>query len=391
LDLKSNSDREKILSYWVSKDKGKGPILFPPDASDGSLPSELFKSYRRLWLSYEGATEVYSELLKKGWGKTPRLWRMVLSLAYSELLWAVDRKDDHGIVHSWVELVKEKSAEGAVSVVNGCLRSLCRMLESGVLKRADLLPKAFRSLFAEAQLTEVMTELDGPRRQFWFSEHVVGDGGVGAECLDLGISPSEVISERGGFVQNISAAEACREIWLDFSKRKDGGLFLDYCAAPGGKSRQLMRLGLPPEDLKFYDGNPKRRKKLLKSFGELGEELMANEDDLEACDFSAVLIDVPCSNSGVLAKCPEAIKHYWEAGDGFASIQEELLLKGLSMLREGGRLYYSTCSIDPIENEKRVQAFCRDFEWRVVKERCWLPNSGGRHGAYLAMLEGCEV
>lgn len=111
----------------------------------------------------------------------------------------------------------------------------------------------------------------------------------------------------------------------------------------------------------------------------------ANAQILEE-GFEAVLLDVPCSNSGVLSKCPEAMRHYWKAGDNFLEVQEQALLKGLSLLKENGRLYYSTCSIDPVENSLRVREFSRKYHLKIASEKQWLPDHEGRHGAYLAML-----
>lgn len=387
--------REALLCLWLKEDRGRGPILFPPDLSKRSIDTSLFPLYRRLWLSYESGIEVLGSLLKSGWSKTPRPWRMILSLAYAELMWAEEAAHDHGIVHSWVELAKKHSTKGAVGVINGSLRNLCRKIESGELSRRSesLLPDALLSVLSHRDLSFglFLSHLDGPRRTMWFadSREVDSEGAVldhGGVWLDLGVDPQLQMKDRGGFVQNDSAAQACLEAYRSITSSASGPV-LDYCAAPGGKTRQLKRLGL--ERLKFFDGNPKRLKKMVRDFGEWGESHLASVEDLDLGEFAAVLLDVPCSNSGVLSKAPEAIRHYWKPGDEFLEIQEELLLKGLSLLREDGLLLYSTCSMDPVENEERVKSFVRKFELSLRWERHWLPDGEGRHGAYMACL--CQL
>ena len=381
-------EREVLLKLWVQEDKGRGPILFPPDMTQKGVPKECFKLYRRLWLSYESGAECFSELLSKGWGKTPRLWRMILSLAHAELMWVEDRSNDHGIVHSWVELAKKMSTKGSVPVINGCLRALCRKLESGEWKRDGVLPKAWLDLAkGPRSVTEVMSDLDAPRRQFWFStESGENDShALDATPLPMGTVPAEYIKEHGGFLQNLSAAEAALKVAEHFLAKHPQGKLLDYCAAPGGKTRQLQRLGI--KNLSFSDGNSKRLARMISDLGSWGEKHKMGKNDEE---FDGVLLDVPCSNSGVLSKCPEAIRHYWKPGDEFLDIQEEMLLKGLSLLAQNGTIYYSTCSLDPVENRRRVDAFCVKFECHCVEDHTWYPDNKGRHGAYLAVIHSCE-
>jgi 16S rRNA (cytosine967-C5)-methyltransferase len=234
--------------------------------------------------------------------------------------------------------------------------------------------------------------LDGPRRQFWFSTEVdlsqLKEGSpksLDAKALPLGTVPSQYIRENGGFLQNLSAAEAVFKVSEHFRVQYPEGKILDYCAAPGGKTKQLKRLGI--ENMSFWDGNSERLARMTKDLGSwgAGHVLKKNEEE-----FDGILLDVPCSNSGVLSKCPEAVRHYWKPGDEFLSIQEEMLLTGLYMLSSRGTLYYSTCSVDPIENRNRVDDFCQKFECKCIGDHLWYPDAEGRHGAYLALIQPCE-
>jgi 16S rRNA (cytosine967-C5)-methyltransferase len=394
--------REALLSFWLECDKGEGPILFPPDATQRSLPPHLFRAYRRLWLSYEGGTVLLGQLLKKGWRKTPRLWRMILSAAYAELIWS-EPTQYFAIVHSWVEIAKKKSNKVAVAVVNGSLRNVCRQLESGTWTFEKTLPQGLLEAWSKSggDSKYLKTILDEQRRQFWFPQQIaleqspadgaekVSFGNLWGWKLPLGIFPDRFLLEQGGFMQNLSAAELCHTVFEDFQQR-GGRRFLDLCAAPGGKTWQLARLGV--KELEYHDENPKRLQEMEQSKGAnfFPQAKKAREQSFESANYDGVLLDVPCSNSGVLSKCPEAIRHYWKSGDDFLAVQEEALLKGISLLKPDGALYYSTCSIDPVENQLRIRKFGEKYDLKLVSEKIWLPDLVGRHGAYLAILVQCE-
>jgi 16S rRNA (cytosine967-C5)-methyltransferase len=105
--------------------------------------------------------------------------------------------------------------------------------------------------------------------------------------------------------------------------------------------------------------------------------------------FDRILVDVPCSNSGVLARRPEA--RYAGGLDCLVKLQREILEDTLPWLAPGGLLAYSTCSVWPEENERQIEQLLeRHAELGVVSERAVLPESGeplGYHdGGYLAVL-----
>jgi len=105
-----------------------------------------------------------------------------------------------------------------------------------------------------------------------------------------------------------------------------------------------------------------------------------------------VLVDAPCSNTGVLAQRPEARWRYGPAAvRSLAELQGRLLRAGAERLKRGGRLVYSTCSLEPEENGRCVEAFLRDrtdFEIEAAIED--LPDlenpAGPVDGGYAARL-----
>ncbi len=80
--------------------------------------------------------------------------------------------------------------------------------------------------------------------------------------------------------------------------------------------------------------------------------------------FDAVLVDVPCSNTGVLGRRPEARWRLWPNDfRHLVPLQTRLLLQGAERVRPGGKVVYSTCSIEPEENRQVVQNVLRALPW----------------------------
>src|SRR5687768_2641260 len=114
----------------------------------------------------------------------------------------------------------------------------------------------------------------------------------------------------------------------------------------------------------------------------------------ENVKFSKILIDAPCSNSGVLARRPEARYAQDEkALKSLARLQDTILDDTAAALLPGGRMAYSTCSIWPEENTVRVEAFLsRHRDYRMLREQLTLPSIDSdptryHDGGYFAVLQ----
>jgi 16S rRNA (cytosine967-C5)-methyltransferase len=136
---------------------------------------------------------------------------------------------------------------------------------------------------------------------------------------------------------------------------------LDCCAAPGNKTL-VLALRMPQAEIAAMDVSAERlnaMRRRLRSFDYAGRVECVEGDALRAGGgrYERILCDVPCSGTGTMGRNPE-IRHRLQAQEiGMqARRQREILRAGLEQLASGGRLVYSTCSVEPEENEQVVSA-----------------------------------
>jgi len=102
-----------------------------------------------------------------------------------------------------------------------------------------------------------------------------------------------------------------------------------------------------------------------------------------------LLLDVPCSGSGVLRRNPDT---KWKLNEKemerLHATQYEILSTYSSMTKKGGQMVYATCSVFPSENEQQVKRFLKEHgqEWRLVREIHLRPDKEGFDGFYGALL-----
>ena len=166
-----------------------------------------------------------------------------------------------------------------------------------------------------------------------------------------------------------------------------GWRVLDLCAAPGGKTTHLAELMDNRGSITACDIERRRLDTvttLCQRLGVKGVEtvLLGEHDDPPAGPFDAALVDVPCSNTGVLGRRPEVRwrlrPHEFEH---LIRLQTKLLIQAVERVKPGGAVVYSTCSIEPDENEGVVAAVRRAFPGLAVEAehhaRPGRPSDGG--------------
>ncbi len=282
---------------------------------------------------------------------------LALRMGAFQLLY-LERIPAHAALNESVELVRAAGHAHAAGMVNAVLRSLLRTpaprkpLVEPVATMAERLGhplwlvqrwvKAYGRTAAEGICAFDQQE---PRSGDPFGEADVSDS------MPMPL-PMPMMDAGSRLVAELAAASqpGAQHVW-------------DCCAAPGGKTVVLGRR-LPAAALLATDANPTRLRRLEQR---LGRDLPGGRYEVRLADatclpedagiFDLILCDVPCSGTGTLARNPE-IRHRLEAKDlpRQAERQEKILRGALQRLARGGRLVYSTCSLEPEENAAVVRA-----------------------------------
>lgn len=168
-----------------------------------------------------------------------------------------------------------------------------------------------------------------------------------------------------------------------------GEQVLDLCAAPGTKSTLLAEQVGPDGRVYAWDADHARLALVAENAERLRLPQLVLVDDPGALPpMDRVLVDAPCSNTGVLARRVE-VRHRIRASDiaSCARAQVEMLRRAVGAVREGGRIVYSTCSIEAEENEQVVSELVSEGTVRLVDQVTTLPDSPRHDGGYHAVLE----
>ena len=167
-----------------------------------------------------------------------------------------------------------------------------------------------------------------------------------------------------------------------------GERILDACAAPGGKTIQIAWRGA---NVTACEVNPKRRRRLEANLARTGVDAQV-APSLDFSDgtelFGKVLVDAPCSNTGVFRRKPDA-RWNWsvEKLAALVKLQADILDRCAGLVAPGGSVVYSTCSNEPEENDRQVEAFLgRHPEFALVSRQESVPFESGRDGAFAALM-----
>jgi 16S rRNA (cytosine967-C5)-methyltransferase len=353
--------------------------------------------------------------------------RILLHLGLYQLFW-LQRIPDHAAVHETVELGKRLGFGQRAGFLNAILRGYIRERDQtraalADLKRSDpplgyshpawlverwqnrwgaektirLLEWNNNSPPVFARLNKLKTDLPGLLDR-WRKEGVEFEernyDWTGPDLVfELRSHPPlvecESFQEGLFYVQDPSTLLAVTAL-----APQPGETILDFCAAPGGKTGFIAQCMGNRGKIIAHDAQPERLKLVEENCRRLGVTCAEIVRDLGALnEVDRILIDAPCSNTGVLRR---RVDLRWRVKpteiERLRKAQVVLLQQAAAKLKPGGVLVYSTCSLEPEENEEVVKAFLvAQSEFKLESERQLFPFSDGVDGAFVARLRKLPV
>ena len=370
-----------VVARWLATREFPANLL--PEGDERAFVQDLaYTVIRRL----RPLRAILGELVRR-WPKGEL--EALLYIGAAQVLY-MDDVPDFAAVNETVEAAKTCSNPSVAKVVNGVLRNLIRRRDELLAKLASSsleVRESFPTALVRRWTARFGAE-DAERLCRWFNEPAETflarkDGSF--VRLERGEKVADVVGYAEGafIVQDPGTALA-----VELLAPQPGNRVLDACAAPGGKTIQAAWRGAA---VTACEVNPRRRQKLADNLRRVGlAESVKVVESIAAADgaFDKILVDAPCSNTGVFRRRPDA-RWNWTAEKlaSLVRLQAEILDQTSARLAAGGLLVYSTCSMEPEENDCQVAAFlARHPEFGLEGKKESLPFSSDCDGAFAAAL-----
>lgn len=367
------------------------------------------------------------ELLEKPLKKRDRDVVRLIWLGLQQL-WH-DQVASHAAVNETAACARLIGKPWAVGLINAVLRRFQRE-QAALLKRLQVTEQRFAhpAWLLEAirsdwpQHWQAILEANNHKAPMWLrinrqrgdiaalradlveAGHTLGDHPHAADAIS--IEPASGVEQLPGFAEGrFSVQDPAAQLARDLLAPRPGQRVLDACAAPGGKTAHLLE-SCPDLELLALDRQAGRVEKIHHTLARLGLRASVKAADATKTDewwdgrpFDSILLDAPCSATGVIRRHPE-IKWLRTAAQVEKAVQtQRALLTALwPLLKPGGRLLYATCSVLKCENSSQIRHFlvqCPDafaqtpaVEWGLVEPlgRQVLPGDAQMDGFFYAVL-----
>ena len=361
-----------------------GPLESLAHSRDRALARRLALALMRDW---PAADQRIRGQMKRKPARRDRLVHFILALAVVELREA--REPAHAVVHAAVESAKLAGLGHLRGLVNAVLRTLLRHPE--LLKQNDIAGDPVVQFGYPGWLIERIRQ-DWPEqwqgilqagnqtpplwlrvnRRHWSrqaAQQALAEQGIQGEApaafVDaLRLQRRAAIRDLPGFAEGgLSVQDGAAQATVDYLRLSDGLRVLDACAAPGGKAAHVLERS--DVELTAVDIDADRMARVGATLDRLG--LQANlvqgdatrpQDWWDGQKFDRILIDAPCSATGVIRRHPDIRWLRRPADvDALRALQASILTALWPLLKPGGILVYATCSILKEENERQMSLF----------------------------------
>ena len=364
-----------------------------------------------------------SQLVAKGYGKLDPETLLILRMGAYQISF-MDHVPPFAAVNESVELAKKRT-KGKAPFVNGVLRNYLRKKDSLRQPEEEAEPEDRLALRYSAVrwIPEVLIRDLGEERaaSVLRAENETPDLYIHVNTLKISAEELENrLVQDGFFVQRVPgepvlivrgssllAGEAFREglffvqdlsSWMAVKALapEPGSTLIDCCSAPGGKSLAAALLMEGKGRILSLDKYASKLKPLRRQAERMGitmiscsgrDALMPVPEEKGKADY--VICDVPCSGLGVIRRKPEIkFRDLPDKGEELSELQYRILEASASYLREGGKLLYSTCTMNRTENQNVTSRFLESRpEFRALEERQLYPDADGTDGFYYCVIE----
>jgi 16S rRNA (cytosine967-C5)-methyltransferase len=357
------------------------------DSRDAGLASEIVLGSLRFQSQLDFLIE---RLSGRATGRLDLEVRIALRMGIYQLR-HLDRVPAHAAVSESVELVKRSRRRWAASLVNAVLRKVDREAVEWPDRAVELSHPGWMLGRWERQYGMETAERIARANLLTPETYVRGPGGGSGDPLQAwtpaphGLDSLEATEVPGCYLVTAGRVEGMRiqdigsQCIVPLLELEAGQTFLDLCAAPGNKTAQALESGVRAIACDIHLGR-------LVNMKGLGAELVALDGARPLpfrSRFDRILVDAPCSGTGTLGRNPEIKWRLQQEDFAFLHCRQVALLENaLERLAPGGRLVYSTCSLEREENEDVVAAVGAHVE------RLWrrLPGVDRGDGFFAAVL-----
>lgn len=351
-------------------------------------------------------------------GKRVRpLERRVLMIACCQVLY-FDKIPDYAIINESVEIVKKKRGAKAAGFMNAVLRQLVKRKEVVIIVEDDLerlsieyshplwLVKMLDKQYGRDTMISILKanqEVPLLSARVNTLKTSVEEVLQNHDTIKKGVlAKNSVYFQSGNIASHLLYKEGKVTVQDEASQwvveqlpLKEGMKVLDMCSAPGSKTCHMASLMNNQGEIHAYDLYDHKIGLIESNAKRLGCEIIhAKAYDAtklleieEKESFDAILLDGPCSGLGVLARKPEIRYHDANIMDELIKIQYELLKTASQLLKSGGVMVYSTCTLNKKENRKNIDRFLEAYpNFHLVEDRTILPFEYHSDGFYMARL-----
>lgn len=347
-------------------------------------------------------------------GKTKPKVKIILYLGAYQLYF-MNKVPESAAINESVELAKEVGAGFYSKLVNAVLHNVddnridIELLDNLSVKYScpEHLIAMWKKAYGEEKTLQILSAINEkppvyavPNRLFVDADeclYELNNAGIFGEIADgviridspFDLSNCKPFNDGLFHIEDLSSYKCAMALGA-----KENDVVYDVCSAPGGKAFTIAESMNNNGMVYAFDLHKHRVELIEKSAERLGITNMvcsvndAAEYNVSLCLADKILCDVPCSGFGIIRRKPEIRYKELDSVKELPDIQYKILDVSSKYLKVGGRIIYSTCTLNKRENEKVVEKFLSSHDgFTLIEEKTTFPSASGGDGFYYALME----